>query len=310
MISDLLTGPSVRLPRPPAPMHLRDLTDRGGGEKLTLAATVAQMKLAFASVAELVTSVERVWAAMTPELDGLGAQIGQARELAAGMGDETLTAMLAASETELGRLRRLLNCDPLELWQGGMVDDAPLGRLRAQAAGSVAQIRQLDALRANQQQRIAAAGAEVAAARFAGRDAEAARDRAAARIAGPLPPLPDPAVVPRLAAAVAALPALEGAARLHRLTAELDVVEKQAAAITRQYRDAEKELTALVRRRDELRGLLDAYEAKAKGLGISAEPGLSVIRERARDLLGAAPCQLAAAQDAVAAYQAAIKGLT
>ena len=66
---------------------------------------------------------------------------------------------------------------------------------------------------------------------------------------------------------------------------------------------------ALTGRRDELRGLLGAYRAKAAALGAAEDPELTSRYRRARDLLWTAPCQLAAADDAVRGYQRAVLAL-
>ena len=62
-------------------------------------------------------------------------------------------------------------------------------------------------------------------------------------------------------------------------------------------------------KRDELRGLLGAYKAKAARLGGAEDPGLAQRYDQARDLLWTAPCDLAAAETAVAAYQQAVLGV-
>jgi len=62
-------------------------------------------------------------------------------------------------------------------------------------------------------------------------------------------------------------------------------------------------------RRDELRGLLGAYKAKAARLGAAEDFGLAQRYDQARDLLWTAPCDLAAAEAAVAGYQQAVLGV-
>jgi hypothetical protein len=62
-------------------------------------------------------------------------------------------------------------------------------------------------------------------------------------------------------------------------------------------------------KRDELRGLLGAYKAKAARLGAAEDPGLAGRYDQARDLLWTAPCDLAAAEAAVAGYQQAVLGV-
>lgn len=59
-------------------------------------------------------------------------------------------------------------------------------------------------------------------------------------------------------------------------------------------------------RRNELRGLLDGFAAKAAAGGRAEEPALLDLRQKARDLLYVAPCDLDAAERAVAAYASAV----
>jgi hypothetical protein len=58
--------------------------------------------------------------------------------------------------------------------------------------------------------------------------------------------------------------------------------------------------------RDELRGRLTAYQAKATRLGLGEHPQLSQLSTSARDQLYSAPCDLTAARITVESYQAAI----
>jgi hypothetical protein len=321
-ITALLTGPSVQLTRAPAPLDRRDLTDRGRSA-LTLAVAVREMKRAFASVAEVVTCAENVWNEISAGLDGVGAALAQARRQAAtmvggepggqglggdGLGDG-LGAALAQAEANLGRLRGVVNSDPLALWQRGQVDTAVLERLREEAAATAGQVAGLARLRDDAQRRIAAVTSAVAAVRAAGLDAMTARDRAAARISAAALPAPPPPL-DDLAGRVAGLAGLAAAGRWSRLGAELDLIEKQVATADRQCREAERESEALLRRRDELRGLLDAYQAKAARLGAAEDEDLTMRHNRAHAALWTAPCDLLAAADAVTAYQQAIIALS
>ncbi len=65
-------------------------------------------------------------------------------------------------------------------------------------------------------------------------------------------------------------------------------------------------MEALLARREELRGLLGAYKAKAARLGAAEDAELAARYDQAHELLWTAPCDLAAATAAVAGYQQAI----
>jgi len=93
------------------------------------------------------------------------------------------------------------------------------------------------------------------------------------------------------------------------MTSELDLLDKDAAAALRQCREAEQSATDLLGRRDELRGLLDAYRAKAGRTGGAEDAALTARYQQAHDLLWTAPCDLAAADAAVTGYQQAVLSL-
>jgi hypothetical protein len=307
-ISSLLYGTSVRLSRPSSALARGDLTS-SGEVQVSLAAAVADMRRAFAAASAVVTAAEAVWNEAADPLQQISEQLAATRRQATGFADDALNQALTVAETECAQLRDVLNTDPLALWQqGGHVDTTRIGKLRERATAAAARASELRALREDASRRIAAVAAAVSAAASARTDAIAARDRAAAKIAGGA--LPTPPDVAGLTARLADLDALKAAGRWPRLASELDLVEKQAAAAAGQCRDAEQAATALLDRREELRGLLDAYQARAMKLGGAEDSGLDAAYARARDLLWTAPCDLTAATAAVTGYQQAVLALS
>jgi hypothetical protein len=301
-LTTILKEPSVRLAHASSALARGDLT--GTAETaVTPAAAVGKMRAAFAVVADVVAAAETVWNAMSDQLQQVAADLGAARQQAGGIADDALSNALGLAETDLGQLRHSVNSDPLALWQGGKVDAARLDRLRERATAAVSRAAELAALRENAGQQIAAVAVTVSAAREAWQDAMAAREAALAKVAGELPGPPD---IHGLADQLAALDTLQATGRWSRLASELDLLEEQAAAAAKGCRDAERQATALLDRRAELRGLLDAYQAKAMQCGGAEDRGLEDRHDRARDLLWTAPCDLPAAADAVVAYQQAV----
>ena len=301
-ISSLLYGTSVQLNHASSALSRGDLTSTGV-TAVTVFAAVKQMKPAFASVADVVGAAEAVWNAAADQLQQIETDLGAAKQQAAGFTDETLTRALAAAETDLAQLREVLNGDPLSLWRGGQADLTRLGRLRDRTAAAVSRVGELTALRDNAARRIAAVTTVVQGARDAWQDAMAARQRTTAKIAAEALPAP-PSV-----SGLAALDALRAEGRWTRLDSELDLVERQATAVTKGCRDTEQKAVALLDQRDELRGRLDAYRARAAKLGGAEDAGLDARYDRARDLLWTAPCDLSAAADAVTGYQQAVLAL-
>jgi hypothetical protein len=306
-LTALLTGRSVQLASGPAPLAGRDLADPGR-EDLTLATAVARMRGAFSSVTEVVSAAEHVWTEVAGRLDAAGAELARVTPLSAALGDEALTGNLAAAQAKLARMRDTLNSDPLALWQGGAVDTSGADRLRERVAAAAARADELIQLRNEARQRVDEARTAATAARSARDDAVAAWQRAAAKItAGALPP--PPAELADLSARLAALGPLLDAGRWPRLASELDLLDRELATATARFNEAERASVAALAKRDELRGLLGAYKAKAARLGAVEDAALAERYDRARDLLWTAPCDLPAAEAAVAGYQQAVLGV-
>ncbi len=181
----------------------------------------------------------------------------------------------------------------------GAAADRLLHRTAAVAARSADLARTQDGAR----QRIAAVTAAADAARAAHEDAAAACQRAAAKITAVLPV---PVGRADLSARIAALDTLLAAGRWTRLSSELDLIEREFASATSNSGDTERTVAALLRRRDERRGLFDTYKAKAARLGATEDPGLVARYDQARELLWTAPCDLTAAADAVNRFQQAV----
>jgi hypothetical protein len=308
-IAALLAGPSIQLAAGPAPLAGRDLAD-SGRENLTVAAAVARMRAAFGQVTQVVSAAEQVWNEMTGKLDAAAAELARVTPLAASLADEALTGNLAAAEGKLARLRATLSSDPLSLWQGGPdpVDTSGADRLAERVAAAVTRVDELVRLQDDARQRVADVTAAAATAGAAREDAAAAWQRAVAKIAVEALPAQPPGLAD-LTARLAGLDTLLAAGRWTRLASELDEIERELATATANFRATERAVLDAMSRREELRGLLGAYQAKAARLGAAEDPGLTERYDRAHGLLWTAPCDLAAAADAVLGYQQAVLAL-
>jgi hypothetical protein len=297
----------VRLAAGPAPLAGRDLAD-SGREDLTLATAVARMRGAFSAVTEVVAAAEHVWTEVAGRLDAAGAELARVTPLAATLGDEALAGNLSSAQDKLARMRDTLNSDPLALWQGGTVDTSGADRLAERVTAAVARADELIRLRDEARQRVDEARVAATAARAARDDAVAAWQRAAEKIAVAALP-PPPAEPADLSARLAGLGPLMDGGRWPRLASELDLLDRELAAATASFREAERAAVSALARRDELRGLLGAYKAKAARLGAIEDTVLAERYDRARGLLWTAPCDLAAAEAAVVGYQQAVLGV-
>jgi hypothetical protein len=302
-LDSLLTGACVQLARAAVPLARRNLSDTGV-RAVTLTGAVTAMRRSFSEVAEVTSAVETVWAQVNERLDAAEAELSAGLARAAGLGPELETA-LDGARASLQAAREAVNADPLRLYSDGRVDTSAADHVREQVAGLTARIEELDRIRSQARRRIDGLTAAVTAARAARADAVTAWQRAAQRIAA-LPPLPPDIAEPPLNT----LAALAAAGRWTELGTELDRCDGALSTAVKQTQDCERSATAGVASRDELRGLLGAYKAKAARLGVAEDADLVTSYDQARDLLWTAPCDLTAAAAAVAGYQREIQATT
>jgi hypothetical protein len=298
-LDGLLTGGCVQLPGASVPLARRDLA-AGARPPVTLATAVGAMRRSFTEVAEVTSTAEAVWAAVGPPLDAATRDLAAARPLVAGLGPD-IEAEFRDAQAALDALRATSNADPLALWRSGTTDTAAATALRDRVAALTARIAELDRVRQQAMGQINDLTAAARAARAARQDALAARQEALARISA-LPPLPPDIAEPP----VASLTALASGGQWSRLSGELDRSRSELATATAQTDELRQSAADAIDKRNELRGLVRAYKAKAARLGAAEDASLAARYDEAYGLLWTAPCDLAAAEAAVLAYQHAI----
>ncbi|MVZ99477.1 hypothetical protein F8568_003615 [Actinomadura sp. LD22] len=307
-LTRLLAGPSVELPAEEVPLERRTLLAAPSGEKLTLQEVVARMTPLYEDVAKTVAALDTVWSALLARLAEAEAEQRAAAGLLASLGGtdpdlERLTAELAA-------MAAVVRGDPLALASGGRADTGRLDTLRTALADVRRDLEEAQRLREGFADRIAGIASVLDALRAAEAEARRARDEVLAKIASPvLPDLPDMSATLADRLAAVGHPPPGAAARaggwndLAGRVADLD--RAMRAALDRARRDAEV-IRGLLDRREELRGRLEAYRAKAARLGGAEDAELAAIYERARELLWTSPCDLREATVTLSGYQQAI----
>src|SRR5215469_14486128 len=309
-VSELLTGNSVRLAGALVPLDARQLTSAAQPtEEATLATAVERMTTGFRRVTEVVGPTERVWNEVSEHLDEIDAVLGPALRLADGVADGELSGALRIADAELRHIRGVLTTDPLSLWHGDGVDTTGLDNLLRQARLAATRASEVARLKADADRRIAESAVQVEMAKACEAEAAQIRAEAAEKIAADELPATPPATA-QLSSRLAGLNDIKAAGQWQRLAAELEAVEADAVAATAQWQDAGRAAQALLDQRSELRGLLDAYRAKATRQGAAENIELAGVYQRARDLLRAAPCDLRSAAEAVHLYQRAVLGLS
>jgi hypothetical protein len=246
------------------------------------------------------SAVATQWAPLTEASD---AAIAQAAELGEPDVAQALAARLAAARAED-------LTDPLTAAPGGQLRPAArtrLGELRTELDVVRKRLAEIGALRDGYPGRVAQLRDlvdELAEAEHRTRDSYAQVQR---KIADPrLPPVPASSAMVR-----ARLPRPDHIhnGRLGKLAEELAGLERDIRQALARARELGAGADQLIARRDELRGRLDAYRAKAARSGFAEDGGLTDRYQTAHDLLFTAPCKLPAATKAVYAYQQALNEL-
>lgn len=276
--------------------------------RLRLWDLAGQLERRCGAVTAQLSDVDSAWsvlagryAPLTQEIDAL---VVQAR----GVGLDELAEPLAkalsdAAGTDLA--------DPLGAAPGGQLSPAVQGRLDelVRRAGTVRErVGALVGVRDGYHRRAAELRVLLDQVASAEERLGVAYARATQKIADTGLP-PRPASVAVLRVRLAELDGLFRDCRWSQLADGAAAVE-QAATRARERADELREAAdGLVDRRDELRGRLEAYRAKAAGLGYAEHDELTAVHSRAQELLYTAPCDLPAATRAVFAYQQALAAL-
>ncbi|HEX6420505.1 MAG TPA: hypothetical protein VFZ77_18535 [Acidimicrobiales bacterium] len=223
--------------------------------------------------------------------DGLAPRVGAARSTAAAAGD-------AATERAATALAELVASDPLA------VDEADVAAVerRAEASGGRRAAAQAAAARLDVD--LAAARDALAALDADGQAAAGELAHAASRVAGvdASPPVPDLAGVGDWLDRIAATAAADRTRAAADLAAWNDAVRSRRADLDAALGAAR----AAMRRRAEGQGLWTALRAKAGARKVDERADVAEALAAARDVLWHAPCDLAAADAALARLTAAL----
>ncbi|RJL34598.1 hypothetical protein D5H75_05865 [Bailinhaonella thermotolerans] len=312
----LITGPSVKTPREDLPLERAGLLG-DAGEHVTLAGALTRMSAAFDTATAVVAAADAAWSGLLPRLEAAEKAWQEARAHLAALVPPGAGAPPYGETPEIGRARRLereldaaralVRGDPLSLVRDGHADTSGLDRLTGEIGALRAVLAEAVRLREGYGERRRELGGRVDEVAVAEEEAAALRARVVGRIANVSPP-----EVPRLSAALrerlAALDSLRERGRWAELARRAGELERSADDALRRVRAVRDSAGGLLDRRDELRGRLGAYRAKAARLGYAEDLRVSELHRRAHDLLWTAPCDLRAATAALAEYRRALGG--
>ncbi|WP_055587049.1 hypothetical protein [Peterkaempfera griseoplana] len=324
-LTELLQGAGVTVAGSQLPGAARTLAGPARlSEQLTLGELVERMNTWYATVMDVVAAADAVWSALPARIDLLLAELHRVQALARSVGVHPDThpagGALRHLGAELGDLRAQVVSDPLALWTpggprsaddprgaaGGTVDTGRFDRAARELDDLRVELEALLRLRDEADERLQQVGELLARADATLAEARRARGEVLAKIAATeVPAVPGPASALRERIAGAA--ELRHHGQWHRLAPLLDSLEDAAAKELLRARHSLSSVTRPLAVRAELRGRLDAYKAMAARLGLSEDPEIIERYEKARWLLWSAPCDLRAADSAVARYQQALR---
>lgn len=275
-----------------------------GGSTTSASALLASLERDAAEAAAAVHQVAAAWREVMPRLDAARDELARLTATADTLGISGDPDLAAAGQI-VEHLTATIAVDPLA------VDPSPAEAAVARAA---ARLDGLARQRLGLPDRLAAADRQLEALRVAIADAHVLLHRSLDRIVAPqglLDP-PDPAVVDGDDRSLAPwLRRLRALARddWRAATAGLDQWERIADGWQANADAAVVANRAPVRRRDELRGLMEAYRAKAAAIGRAEDLTLTDPNRAAREALQRHPCDLDEAARLVAAYREAVNAV-
>lgn len=276
-----------------------DLLD---GSRVALADVLAELEADADRVTAAGGELGRAWRTTLPRLDALASQL---RSLAATAADLGIVddPDLVAARVLVDQLASRAATDPLD------VDPAPAERAVEHATG---RLEELASSRATLPADLAAARArldELVRLIVEGRDALAAATARVAGTAGLLQPLDPSALGEGDLALRPWLSRLEAEAAAGKWAAAGKGLERWREVADGWLANARRVVAANqapLRRRDDLRGLLDAYRAKAAATGLAEDAAVTALYREASDALYTAPCDLDAADILVRRYTRAV----
>ena len=301
-LTDLFEGESVSLPSPNPTTGHRALTEATDSVvTCTIDQLVASMSVAYDSVVALVSAVGAVWTEIGPRLAALISQVDQLENVVVDTGSRRPND-LAAARRALGDAEALARNDPLALPADlvpsitSMVERATFSIRDAATAQQqlLAETADISTALEDCRQGLYRARSESqsSAEKVLLADSGAELDHADAELA---------ALRDEVEALIQGAPTPAGG---RRHVAEL---QQRAGRLREKVEQLEIKAGAGIAIRDELRGRLDAYRAKAQAIGLGESAELDRLFVDARDLLYTAPCDVQRAEDLVRAFQRAIR---
>jgi hypothetical protein len=292
--ANLVLGRSITLSTTTVPLAQRGLL--GAGQVSTTcspAELLSAMEAAFATAVGVAAKAGDVWQRLLPAAASAAAALTNVRALTRQAGGSLAT--LQEADRRLGDFTAALAADPLGC------SETDLAAARTLIDRADAERTSAAELREALTQRLADARDLLTSLAGAARAADAAADAADGRFA-------DIATAdgPDLRPDLAAIEALAGAGHWSLISPRLSDWTRAANARLDALRKATATNAGMLADRNELRGRLDGYRAKALRRGLGENSDLTPLADAAHAALFTPPCDLDTARAAVNAYQDAL----
>ncbi|GAA0581661.1 hypothetical protein GCM10010172_78330 [Paractinoplanes ferrugineus] len=295
-VSHQLLGKSIMLSTTTVPLAQRGLL---GTSQIHTTCSPAEllsaMEAAFTVAATVATRAGEAWQRLLPAAADAAAAVDNVRALTRQAGASTAT--IDEADRRLGRFTAQLASDPLG------ADGRDLDPVRELIRRADAERTSAAELREALTQRLADARALAAKLSVAQTALQHAADQALDRFRDQdIRSVRGPDLTPDLRA----VEALAAAGHWPLISPKLADWTRRARERLATLENATAHNAGLLTTRNELRGRLDAYRAKALRRGLGESTDLTELAEKARTMLFTAPCDLEAARVAVDAYQDAL----
>jgi len=247
----------------------------------------------------VLAQIENAWDACMPRLRRAGAMVSEASELCQKVGEQEPPELDLARQ-RLKRLGEALAKDPLS------VTPAELDALETSATALRDDLGALAQLKDEIGGLLMGARELLEELRRAQRDGEAAHADVLVKIEAPT--VPEPVGHTRIEEELEQVVELSEAGAWRQTRDALGQWSTRASSLLEQARTIASDNRAPIEARNQLRGRLEAYQAKAKQLGLIEDLELSDVYERAHAALYTAPTDLRHAEALLRRYQQALPG--
>ena len=295
-LRSLLAGESIELTRSEVPLAERDLL---GSPEITIRCTAEEllerMSQAFDEANTVVAEFGDVWSALAPRVTAAQVALDEAQALAAGLGESDRRDLDEAARA-VARLATSASADPLS------TAPAQLDRLIESLHEIRRDLHATAALRREFDTRLADARALLASLETTAGEGRAAHEEAVVKIS--VPPAAGPcAPQDHLGVELDEIAALARSGAWRNARHKLDAWTSRTEALLDDARQVVRANRAPIEARNQFRALLEAYQVKARRLGVVEDPELEQTFARAHEALYAAPTDLALVAQLVRRYQ-------